>query len=188
MIDFDNSNVPPSQQTYCSRCGRPLVDGLCTSCDRDQAPGGYRPTTPLPGTGSEPSASLSSLSAGSTAGGTVQIASGLIDASNVIEPLVAAKLVRAGQKPIHVDLMSENETFTIGRDHARCDECDAVLTDQLVSRAHMTIRVFDGAPYAEDLGSTNGTYVNGVRIEGPTLLRDSDTLRVGNTEFVFRDA
>ena len=38
----------------------------------------------------------------------------------------------------------------------------------------------------EDLGSTNGTFVAGVPIDGPTPLRDGDVIQVGTAELTFR--
>ena len=45
------------------------------------------------------------------------------------------------------------------------------LTDQTISRRHAELRVIDGAWTLVDLGSANGTYVNGVRIDKPLGLR-----------------
>jgi len=80
-----------------------------------------------------------------------------------------------------------------GRDHAVTTECvvgrgsdvDFNIDDGNASRRHCRVLV-DGAGYAvEDLGSRNGTYVNGVRIQRQAI-KDGDVVRVGSTEFVFR--
>ena len=60
--------------------------------------------------------------------------------------------------------------FSIGRE----DDCDLVLDDEKVSRHHAYIEVRDGQASIHDLGSSNGTYVNGARIAEPTPLRDGD--------------
>jgi pSer/pThr/pTyr-binding forkhead associated (FHA) protein len=65
---------------------------------------------------------------------------------------------------------------TIGR-----DGCDVVLPDPEVSRRHAVLNVIDGAPVIEDTGSTNGTWVNGRRIEGRMPLKAGDTVELGNT-------
>jgi predicted component of type VI protein secretion system len=60
---------------------------------------------------------------------------------------------------------------------------DASLTidDEEISRRHAVIRPTDGGIEIEDLGSTNGTYVNAVRIEGPTRLAGGDTVKLGRS-------
>jgi len=61
----------------------------------------------------------------------------------------------------------------------------APLTDNTVSRRHAELRLVDGAWVIEDLGSSNGTYVNGVRIAKPTRLKRGDQIRLGSTLLVF---
>jgi DNA-binding winged helix-turn-helix (wHTH) protein len=55
-----------------------------------------------------------------------------------------------------------------------------------VSRRHARIVVADGAATIEDLGSRNGTFVNGKRIEGPTKLANGDKIKIGSASLVFR--
>ena len=53
-------------------------------------------------------------------------------------------------------------------------------TDEFVSRSHVWVRRRgDGVVEVTDLGSANGTYVNGLRVRAPTRIRDSDVLRIG---------
>ncbi len=66
----------------------------------------------------------------------------------------------------------------------RSEESEIVLLDPSVSRAHAVVEVTDGNAVVRDLGSTNGTFVNGRRIESE-LLRDGDELRLGNTRMKF---
>jgi FHA domain len=56
--------------------------------------------------------------------------------------------------------------------------------DTELSRQHANIKRADAGLVIEDLGSTNGTYVNGQRIGVPTLLRPGDSVFVGATTFV----
>ena len=58
---------------------------------------------------------------------------------------------------------------------------DAGLTieDEEISRRHAVIRPGDGEIEIEDLGSRNGTYVNGVRIEAVTRLAGGDSVKLG---------
>jgi predicted component of type VI protein secretion system len=60
---------------------------------------------------------------------------------------------------------------------------DATLTieDEEISRRHAVIRPTDGGIEIEDLGSTNGTYVNAVRIEEATRLAGGDTVKLGRS-------
>lgn len=59
------------------------------------------------------------------------------------------------------------------------------LSDQSASRRHAEIRPSNGSWVLTDLGSSNGTYLNGSRIEGTSLLRHGDQIRVGGTLLVF---
>jgi pSer/pThr/pTyr-binding forkhead associated (FHA) protein len=65
---------------------------------------------------------------------------------------------------------------TIGR-----AECDVELNDPDVSRRHAVVRLVDGGLAVEDLGSTNGTFVNERRITGIAELAAGDRVRFGNT-------
>ncbi len=58
------------------------------------------------------------------------------------------------------------------------------LDDEQVSRRHAVVRRVGGALEIEDLGSSNGTFVDGARISTPTLLGGGAKLRVGVTELV----
>ncbi len=79
-------------------------------------------------------------------------------------------------------------TFRLGADVVtigRLPECDVVLADPGASRRHAEIRR-DGDRYEiTDLGSTNGTLVNG-RYVGTAELRDGDRVTIGNTTLEFR--
>ncbi|MEJ2209105.1 MAG: FHA domain-containing protein, partial [Anaerolineae bacterium] len=55
-----------------------------------------------------------------------------------------------------------------------------VLADSLVSRQHAAIVYQAGAYAIQDLGSANGTYVNGRRVVGTQVLQDGDAIRIGN--------
>lgn len=69
------------------------------------------------------------------------------------------------------------DTTTIGRDAS----ADMALNDQKVSRLHSTVFKVGNDVTIRDEGSTNGTYVNGRKIDGPVLLRKEDMLKVGDT-------
>jgi pSer/pThr/pTyr-binding forkhead associated (FHA) protein len=63
---------------------------------------------------------------------------------------------------------------------------DLQLMDQGVSRRHADVHVADGHATVYDLGSTNGTSVNGNTI-GTQPLRHGDVIRVGHTRLVFHE-
>jgi len=69
----------------------------------------------------------------------------------------------------------------------RHDQCDLRVEDTWVSRRHARI-AWNGTEYVvEDLGSTNGTFVNGERISGPRALRSGDLLQLGDeVQLAFR--
>lgn len=68
-------------------------------------------------------------------------------------------------------------TVTVGR----LSECTVPLNDQNVSRRHAEIRPNRQNYVVVDLGSTNGTMVNGSRIHGETVLSDGDIISFGST-------
>ena len=70
----------------------------------------------------------------------------------------------------------------------RLPECDIVVDDTLVSRMHARISVRGTSVVVEDLHSTNGIYVNGVRITHSAVLREGDRLLFGTTEISLFEA
>ena len=71
----------------------------------------------------------------------------------------------------------------------RVPTCNVVLPDHLVSRQHAEIRRESFGYVVRDLGSSNGTFVNGQRLSADESrpLRDGDTLRLGSSELQFHD-
>lgn len=63
--------------------------------------------------------------------------------------------------------------------------CDIRLDDNGLSRKHVRFYQIDGRWYVEDLGSRNGTIINGVQIHRPRALSDGDRIQIG-TGTVFR--
>jgi hypothetical protein len=80
------------------------------------------------------------------------------------------------QKPAEGREQPVSDGMTIGR-----EGCDVNLIDQEVSRRHAAIRSANGSFAIEDLGSTNGTFVNDERITGVRVLSHGDTVRLGST-------
>jgi hypothetical protein len=67
----------------------------------------------------------------------------------------------------------------------RGTEADIVLQDTFSSSRHARLAPQGGAVVLEDLGSTNGTYLNGEPLTGPQPLHDGDRIRIGDSEFTF---
>ena len=80
------------------------------------------------------------------------------------------------QKPAPGREQPVSDGMAIGR-----EGCEVNLNDPEVSRRHAEIRTSGGSLGIEDLGSTNGTFVNEKRITGLTVLSHGDTVRVGGT-------
>ena len=72
-------------------------------------------------------------------------------------------------------LRLDSEPITIGRDPS----CELALSSPDVSRRHCRLQLVAGEVFVTDLRSTNGTYVDGKRIEDSTLLPDGSILEVG---------
>ncbi|UUL76794.1 DUF3662 and FHA domain-containing protein [Pseudarthrobacter sp. Fe7] len=68
----------------------------------------------------------------------------------------------------------------------RSSEADIHVEDTGVSRRHLEIRTANGVTSAVDLGSTNGSYVNGQKVSGSTELTDGSTITMGRTKIIFR--
>jgi pSer/pThr/pTyr-binding forkhead associated (FHA) protein len=65
-------------------------------------------------------------------------------------------------------------------------ECDVLLTEGHTSRKHARLMLADGNYWLEDLGSSNGTFINGSRITGRVRLATGDRLRFDVEEYDFR--
>jgi pSer/pThr/pTyr-binding forkhead associated (FHA) protein len=68
--------------------------------------------------------------------------------------------------------------LVLGREAA-----DLVIDDPEVSRRHAGLRPAGGGLEVEDLGSLNGTWVNGTRIQGVVRLEPGDRVQLGDTSF-----
>ncbi len=89
------------------------------------------------------------------------------------EPRFALRFIsgkyQGGEYPL-----AEGQEIVIGRS----SELDMVLVEEMVSRKHARIALTDGTINIEDLGSTNGTFVNGEKVQQGTL-REGDRVLIG---------
>lgn len=69
------------------------------------------------------------------------------------------------------------DEVTLGRSGG----CQVPLQDAYASQVHARVFPRDGKWYVEDLGSTNGTYLNRRRVAGPMVMKRRDRLQIGNT-------
>lgn len=90
--------------------------------------------------------------------------------------------VISGVRSRRVDL--ESDRSTIGK---AAENDVAVSDDATVSHLHAVLERFPAGWCVSDLGSSNGTWVNGERIWASRRLRHGDEIRIGQTRLVFRD-
>ncbi len=121
--------------------------------------------------------------------GNCQISVGEFEKESAAEAKKCHKLEflngdRAGAT-VDIKAKDDKSEFSIGLDPA----CEVHLPDTLVSRRHAVLKVRDdGECWIEDLGSRNGTYVNGEKLSGKErLLKNGDKITVAYFDFRFLD-
>src|ERR1700722_3309677 len=105
-------------------------------------------------------------------------------ANRVAEPLEQGARDRHETALLIVDgkrLLVGPAGVTIGRSR----QCDVVLNDANVSRQHAEIRPRGGSWVLSDLGSTNGSSLNGRRIEGSEVIKAGDEIEIGTSTIKF---
>jgi hypothetical protein len=92
-------------------------------------------------------------------------------------------VMRSGPTP-GVTFPLDGDQLTIGRDSTN----GVAINDAEISRKHARL-MFQGGKYVlEDLGSTNGTFVNGQRLAGPVVLKPGDVVSLGEQIVLMYDA
>jgi FHA domain len=99
------------------------------------------------------------------------------DAAPTLPPGPSTLLVKgqSESKPRTVRLAA---SMTIGR----APECELRLDDTYTSQQHARLFAKNNSWFVEDLGSTNGTFVNGDKLAGRRRLKQGDVVRIGQTE------
>jgi hypothetical protein len=92
-------------------------------------------------------------------------------------------IMRGGPTPGKVYELTQ-AIISIGRDYSN----DIVINDVEVSRKHVRLTAQGGGYLVEDMGSTNGTFVNGQRLMGPHLLRPGELVTLGERITLFYEA
>lgn len=99
---------------------------------------------------------------------------------------------RRGKPPRHAAVVEggarDGKLFELGSELiiGRADKCHVVLDDTYVSQMHARIFARGDTYMVEDLGSTNGTYLNRRRLTSPTELQRGDHVKVGKTVLEMR--
>ena len=90
------------------------------------------------------------------------------------------EIIQFGHKPRHIEL--DEKELIMGRS----PECDIQLRLDNVSRKHARIVYLNEEYQIEDLESTNGVYVNGIRV-ARCLLRNHDQIEIGDFKILFNE-
>jgi hypothetical protein len=93
------------------------------------------------------------------------------------EPRLVVDHAAGHESGVAYDLM---EPVTLGRGNV-----ELKLEDAFASSRHAKITRQGRTVVIEDLGSTNGTYLNGEPLTGPQPLHDGDRIRIGDSEFTY---
>ena len=104
------------------------------------------------------------------------VGTGRIDVDSSVVKAGASEIVARVILPDDRKITLGKATLVIGR----LAECDIAFDDSNVSRRHAEIKALVGGFAVNDLGSTNGTKVNGVTITFERALRDGDIISVGS--------
>lgn len=91
---------------------------------------------------------------------------------------VKLKVLRGGSSGKEIAIKGPH--FIIGRS----EECNLRANSDAISRKHCAISLKQEDVFVRDLGSRNGTYLNGEKVENPTAMEMGDQLRVGPLEFL----
>jgi hypothetical protein len=103
-------------------------------------------------------------------------------------PVPARPAGRAPEKMAVTAPDAKPRSFDIGDELiiGRADKCHVVIGDSYASQIHARVFRRQDAVYIEDMGSTNGTYLNRRKVTAPIQVNRGDTARIGKTEMEFK--
>jgi hypothetical protein len=103
-------------------------------------------------------------------------------------PVAARPVGRAPEKMAVTAPDAKPRSFDIGDELiiGRADKCHVVIGDSYASQIHARVFRRQDAVYIEDMGSTNGTYLNRRKVTAPVQVNRGDTARIGKTEMEFK--
>ena len=105
---------------------------------------------------------------------------GGLDLSAGVEPRLEV-VAAMGHEPGAVFDISDGATL------GRAGSADIHVEDPFASSVHARIFVRNGFMFVEDMGSTNGTYLNGRQLRKAEQLKPADKIRIGDSEYSYRE-
>jgi hypothetical protein len=103
-------------------------------------------------------------------------------------PAPARRSRKSANRVAVVEGALKGKSFEVGNELTigRAEKCHITLDDTYVSQVHARIFSRDDTVMVEDLGSTNGTYLNRHRLGAPAELQRGDQLKIGKTVLEMR--
>ena len=150
-----------SKTEACAKCGHPLANtGTCDACGSPVSKGFQAVVSQV---------RMASAPAAATPGGR----------ESASRPVRPAFLLNVASNEKHALNQSVSK---IGRDQTNNI---SIRSDHYISRHHAWVLQMNGGYWVEDLGSTNGTLLNGEALNDRRQVSTGDRLTFGKTEFVF---
>jgi hypothetical protein len=103
-----------------------------------------------------------------------------MDLSAGVEPRLQVVAAMGYEPGAIIDI---SEGVTLGR----AGSADIHVEDPFASSVHARIFVRNGFMYVEDMGSTNGTYLNGRQLRKAEQLKPADKIRIGDSEYSYQE-